>query len=98
MSEEVSRLKSGAFPRLRVHKSSHSKLGAGTEEVGYGDDYYGTECGGGEAVEEAIGAAYDAEPGEDPAADYAADQAQDNICNAAEAAAAGEFSGEPTCD
>src|SRR5882757_4909014 len=98
MSEEVSRRKSGGPSRLGVHKSPHSKLGAGAEEVGYGNDYYCTECGGGEAVEEAVGAAYDAEPGEDPAADYAADQAENNVCNAAEAAAAGEFSGEPSCD
>src|SRR5882757_6936615 len=97
MSEEVSRLKNGGPSRLRVHKSPHSKLGSGAEEVGYGDDYYSTECGGGEAVEEAIGAAHDAEPGEDPAADYAADQTENNVCNAAEAAAAGEFSGEPAC-
>jgi len=57
------------------------------------DDYYGAERGGGQAVEKAIGAAYDAEPGENPASDYAADQTQNDVGNATEAAAAGEFSG-----
>ena len=63
---KVSRLKSGGQRRA-------PKLGAGAEEVGDSDDYYGAERGGGQAIEKTIGAAYDAESGEDPASDYAAD-------------------------
>jgi len=65
--------------------------------MGDGYDYYGAQRGGGEAIEEAVGVAYDTEPQEDPASDHTANQTQHDVGDAAEAATAGEFAGEPAC-
>ena len=63
--------------------------------MGYGYDDDGAYGGGGEAVEEAVSVADNVKLGENPAADYAADESENDVGDAAEAAAAGNFSGEP---
>ena len=61
-----------------------------------GDENYRAEGGGGQADRET--AAEDSEFHEDPAAEDGADQAEDDVGDAAVAAAAGNFSGEPAGD
>jgi hypothetical protein len=73
-----------------------SVMGFTSEEMGDGDKDYCTKRSRGKRVPEA--AAEDSQLGENPAADKGTDQAQNNISDAAEAAAARDFSREPAGD
>jgi hypothetical protein len=71
-------------------------MGFTSEEMSDGHKDYGSKRGRGKRVPEAT--AKDSQLGEDPAADKGANQAQNNICDAAEATAARDFSSEPAGD
>jgi hypothetical protein len=68
------------------------------KEMSDGDQDDRAESRGSQGKKEAIGRSYDAEFGENPAAYDGANQTEDNVADAAEAASAGELSGEPTGD
>src|SRR5579863_914113 len=69
-------------------------LCATTEKMRDGDKNHRAECCRGQREEKA--AAEDSQFSENPAADERADQAQDDVGDTAEAAAARQFSGEPS--
>jgi hypothetical protein len=71
-------------------------LVAAGEKMGDGDEDDGAERCGCERVEEA--AAENSELGENPSADQGADQTKDYIADAAEAAATGDLTSEPSGD